>query len=924
MGTSTPAVRKMAHGSKGSSKGKMLEEKQLRRYRRSLKRTRAKSRNPSADEENGGRRPAVGACEKVDGCRRLAALGKSSGDPTGTSSKQQGPRPATTPVVNQLKPPAVDVSVSQEGEEEDVEQTIPLLSTDDIPTSDQELRSLETASKQVKAPVSVIVTRETKDLEKTLEQEPPVGVIVTQAEEDQKTTTDKPISPEQLKTKPAKTAQPIKVIVTQEEDEDEALKKSNEDSIVRLEEMAAKAKAVASWKKAFSSARKPVALKEEKTNKSAAAVEEAEEIVASDNLKVIDPAAEEVLTEGKAVEENTADSNTGAADVKVEKPAVGRNNTEEIGNKKEEFNFEESLGWTVQARKGRKGKKGLSKLKGIISELKAEEAEKKKEELIEEPKVLSFEEAALEVEAESAFARRNFAASHQSVGDLKKEEDVDTDSSGWEVIEVSDESESEDEVREVVTNEEVKERMSEEENGCSSKRWVEEMNEKNRKKMEMESKATDSSTSYSQSNFWREPISQLANMPNLPKEEKKEEEKKPAGISLPTSEMTYDWMEDDAAMGAIDTDEEDVEEVKEKKPEVGKPLMSYADAAKKVEEVKAKGIALPTEEMTFDWMNDDEAMGTMDSDDDDDIGDNRGNLTLDLKKSPQEEKDEVGEQYSPVQYWRDPIPDILDPEEPLKNAEKSKKTSQKPKPITPKAARPKSWLASNMAGMFDRKPKPKVKTEQVAKKSEEKTPASAEIKDVKPSISSSSTVTGAKEENKESAKPATIQTESNQKQSKPKIEKENVWLDKWKFDDAEARFYEKESCNVERESSSTEVENKKEKGNLKTQRKGRIVKEITEETHEKVEVVYKVPEKMGNKEMKEKLISIESENKEMRTSLAQLSEYIRALTARVNLLEKESCDEGVDLSFPSPTGSAPFCPHYTDCTCLANRSHPIL
>ena len=55
------------------------------------------------------------------------------------------------------------------------------------------------------------------------------------------------------------------------------------------------------------------------------------------------------------------------------------------------------------------------------------------------------------------------------------------------MIEVSDESE-EDEVREV-TNEEVKERMSEEENGCSQ-RWVEEMNEKNRKKMELENKAT--------------------------------------------------------------------------------------------------------------------------------------------------------------------------------------------------------------------------------------------------------------------------------------------------------------------------------------------------------------------------------------------------------------------------------------------------
>merc|ERR1719305_2190058 len=150
----------------------------------------------------------------------------------------------------------------------------------------------------------------------------------------------------------------------------------------------------------------------------------------------------------------------------------------------------------------------------------------------------------------------------------------------------------------------------------------------------------------------------------------------------------------------------------------------------------------------------------MDSDDSDDVPDNRENLTLDLKSPPEKKKDEVPEQYSPVQYWRDPLPDILDPEEPLKNAEKSEKKSEKPKPITPKVAKPKSWLASNMAGMFDRKPKPKVIAEEVVakkKESEKKTPtASTEVKDVKPTISSSSTVTEvesitkeAKEEKKE-------------------------------------------------------------------------------------------------------------------------------------------------------------------------------
>merc|ERR1712130_121980 len=324
----------------------------------------------------------------------------------------------------------------------------------------QELRSLEATSTEVKAPVSVIVTADAEDFEKTPQQESLVDVKVTEAI--LSSTSEKSISQEELteSTEAVETLQPIKVIVTQEEEEEEeALRKNNED-IVRLEELAAKAKALASWKRAVSPARKPAKVAdEEKTDKSESSAEEAQEIVASDNLKVIDPAAE-VLVEEKAAEENSADS-------KIE--------TEEtLAANKEEFDFEESLGWTVQGRRGRKGKKGLSKLKGIISELKAEEAEKK--EVIEEPKVLSFEEAAKQVEAESAFARRTFAAP-QSV---EVKGDVHTDSSGWEVIEVSDDSE--DEVTEVTK--EVKEMMSEEEKGCSGQRWVEEMNEKNRKKME--------------------------------------------------------------------------------------------------------------------------------------------------------------------------------------------------------------------------------------------------------------------------------------------------------------------------------------------------------------------------------------------------------------------------------------------------------
>ena len=340
-------------------------------------------------------------------------------------------------------------------------------------------------------------------------------------------------------------------------------------------------------------------------------------------------------------------------------------------------------------------------------------------------------------------------------------------------------------------------------------------------------------------------------MPSLPKEEKK-----PAGISLPISEMTYDWMDDDAAMGAIDTDDEDMDVDKKKEPAVAKPVLSYADAAKKVEEVKPKGIALPTDEMTFDWMNDDDAVGTMDSDDDDQVQDNRENLSLNLKSpadAPEKKNEDVPEQFSPVHYWRDPIPDILDPDEPLKNAEKSERKSEKPK-----VAKPKSWLATNMAGMFDRKPKPKVKVEK--KQPEKKTT------DIKPSIPTVESLKAekSKEEKKELPKDIPSPAESKPKQEKPKIvlNQDRVWLDKWKFDDAEARFYERQtSKQVEKGDPAPEIENKK---RCKEKSKGRIVKEITEETHEKVEVVYKLPEKMDNKELKEKLVSIEAENKEMR------------------------------------------------------------
>lgn len=137
----------------------------------------------------------------------------------------------------------------------------------------------------------------------------------------------------------------------------------------------------------------------------------------------------------------------------------------------EDFDFEDSLGWSVQTNK--KKKRGIRKLKGIISELKKEE-EKKPEETV----VLSFEEAAREVENASLPVAKAITKNTTN----KREEDTktpnpsvdDPDSSPWEIVEISDGSDDE-----LV---EVKQEMSKQSE--ESQRWVEEMNEKNRKKME--------------------------------------------------------------------------------------------------------------------------------------------------------------------------------------------------------------------------------------------------------------------------------------------------------------------------------------------------------------------------------------------------------------------------------------------------------
>ena len=120
----------------------------------------------------------------------------------------------------------------------------------------------------------------------------------------------------------------------------------------------------------------------------------------------------------------------------------------------------------------------------------------------------------------------------------------------------------------------------------------------------------------------------------------KESALKQAGIALPISEMTFDWMDDNDTIGTIDSDDEDIdekvgEEIKHlqscskntkfsaeiNNASVTETVVGVKNAEKDSKtcdgtpELKLAGIALPTTEMSFDWMDDDVVPGTMDSDD---------------------------------------------------------------------------------------------------------------------------------------------------------------------------------------------------------------------------------------------------------------------------------------------------------------------
>merc|ERR1712130_660838 len=123
---------------------------------------------------------------------------------------------------------------------------------------------------------------------------------------------------------------------------------------------------------------------------------------------------------------------------------------------------------------------------------------------------------------------------------------------------------------------------------------------------------------------------------------------KASGFSLPITEMTDDWMDDGQALGSMDSEDEEEAHPYKPTPSPYKeeapvkrspdPVCGFAltsntptssaykkdeeDEEKPVEEPpkpqQASGIALPITEMTDDWMDDGQALGSMDSEEEED------------------------------------------------------------------------------------------------------------------------------------------------------------------------------------------------------------------------------------------------------------------------------------------------------------------
>merc|ERR1711953_805620 len=85
---------------------------------------------------------------------------------------------------------------------------------------------------------------------------------------------------------------------------------------------------------------------------------------------------------------------------------------------------------------------------------------------------------------------------------------------------------------------------------------------------------------------------------------KVEEIKKPSGISLPMTEASDDWMDDSVGL-TMDEEDEEEEDVKVEEPVKVEELVKVEEPVKVEEIKKPSGISLPMTEASDDWMDDD-------------------------------------------------------------------------------------------------------------------------------------------------------------------------------------------------------------------------------------------------------------------------------------------------------------------------------
>jgi len=286
-------------------------------------------------------------------------------------------------------------------------------------------------------------------------------------------------------------------------------------------------------------------------------------------------------------------------------------------------------------------------------------------------------------------------------------------------------------------------------------------------------------------------------------------------------------------------------------------------------------------------------------------------------------------EFSPIVYWRDPLPEIT----PLSQEISINKT----KPDIPNEVKIKDISIENKES--------KKSSINEVKTLPEITPLSQEISidKTKSDIQNEVKIKDISIENKESKKSSLneVKTQQNIKKVIKKDEAfhkfslDNVWLDKYKYDDAETKYYQKLAKQVECEVKPNGVT--KSQNNAKhtyelsntsgNENEHTNTRKFRQELNEiKTIAAIEVPdEKKKNTEVKnnkseenssleDRLKMLEAENTEFKQSLSHLSSCVKKLEERVRNLEEGSLsssmtDEGVDM-----TGE-PRCPFFEDCLC---------